>query len=103
MEERGNSLWWAGGVEIDQQCKMFRDLIEATGEGDDGSVDQDSSWHTPEGLLSQIILLDQLSRNAFRGDPRAFKYDDQAVRICLEAFDKGFMDAYSLPELQVRR
>lgn len=35
-------------------------------------------------VLGQIILLDQISRNIFRGKPRAYKYDKKACKICLE-------------------
>ena len=34
---------------------------------------------TPEGALARILLLDQLTRNAFRGDPRSFAGDAQAL------------------------
>ena len=34
---------------------------------------------TPAGALARILLLDQFTRNAFRGDPRAFAGDAQAL------------------------
>ena len=34
---------------------------------------------TPEGALARIVVLDQLTRNAFRGDRRAFAGDAQAL------------------------
>ncbi|MEP6678683.1 MAG: DUF924 family protein, partial [Betaproteobacteria bacterium] len=34
---------------------------------------------TPHGALARILLLDQFTRNAFRGTPRAFAGDAQAL------------------------
>jgi uncharacterized protein (DUF924 family) len=38
-------------------------------------------WAEPNGLLARIILFDQLSRNAFRKQPEAFKYDQECLVI----------------------
>jgi len=41
------------------------------------------------GMLAEIILLDQFSRNIFRGTAMAFDQDRQARKLCREAMQKG--------------
>lgn len=43
----------------------------------------------PGGRLAEIILLDQFSRNIFRGGALAFEQDKLANRLCKEAMRKG--------------
>ena len=42
------------------------------------------------GCLSLCILLDQVPRNLFRGDPRAFATDAAALAVARHALDQGF-------------
>ena len=44
---------------------------------------------TPTGRLAEIIVLDQLTRNMFRDDPRAFAYDSLALVLAQEAVHQG--------------
>lgn len=49
------------------------------------------SWrNTPEGSLALILLLDQFSRNLFRGQPQAFASDPQALAVAQHAIAQGF-------------
>lgn len=49
-----------------------------------------SSWRkTPEGRLAEIIVLDQFSRNMFRGTPNAFTSDSLALMLAREAIAVG--------------
>lgn len=41
------------------------------------------------GVLAEIILLDQFSRNIFRGAAMAFEQDRQARKLCRQAMQKG--------------
>ena len=44
------------------------------------------AWRaTPEGRLAEIIVLDQFSRNIYRGTPRAFAADSLALALAQEA------------------
>ncbi|MBW7469621.1 DUF924 family protein [Marinobacter sp. M216] len=43
----------------------------------------------PGGILAEIILLDQFSRNIFRGAAMAFDQDVQARKLCRQAMRKG--------------
>lgn len=43
------------------------------------------TWRgTPAGRLAEIIILDQLSRNLYRNDPRAFAQDGMALVLAQE-------------------
>lgn len=52
------------------------------GEADDWSV-------TPEGACARIVLLDQFPRNMFRGDPRSFATDGQALALARRMLSEG--------------
>jgi len=43
----------------------------------------------PPGRLAAILVLDQFSRNMFRGTPRAFAQDAQALAIALDGIELG--------------
>lgn len=49
-----------------------------------------ADWRaTPEGRLAEIIVLDQFSRNMFRGSREGFAHDDLALRLAQEAVASG--------------
>ena len=77
----GPKGWFTKDADVDAQItSQFTDLHEkaARGELDD--------WvKEPKACLAYIILLDQLSRNMFRGDRRAFAQDAKAVQAALYA------------------
>jgi uncharacterized protein (DUF924 family) len=51
----------------------------------------DLLWDSnPESVLAEVILLDQFSRNMFRGDERAFANDDRALALAEDAIGEGF-------------
>ncbi|MBX3564985.1 MAG: DUF924 domain-containing protein [Sphingomonas sp.] len=69
-------------AEIKQRFGALRDQVltsKAQGWRDD-----------PETLLAAIIVLDQFSRNIFRGSGEAFAADKLAQELTLEAIDKGW-------------
>ena len=51
-----------------------------------------------EGRLAEIIILDQFSRNMFRGDARSWVYDPQALDLARAAVAAG--DDLKIPEEQ---
>lgn len=53
---------------------------------------------TAEGRLAEIIILDQFSRNAYRGTPQAFAQDPLALILAQEAIAGGHHKALSLPQ-----
>lgn len=44
---------------------------------------------TPRGALAQILLLDQFTRNVYRGTPRAFAGDAQALALAVALTQSG--------------
>ena len=49
------------------------------------------AWaETPAGALALLLLLDQFSRNLFRGSPQAFAQDEAARRTAYAAVKRGF-------------
>jgi uncharacterized protein (DUF924 family) len=57
------------------------------------------SWrHEPKGRLAEIIVLDQFSRNMFRGTPAAFASDSLALVLAQEAVSVGADQALSPEE-----
>jgi len=52
---------------------------------------------TPHGALARVLLLDQFTRNLFRGSKRAFAGDAEALATATAAVDSGHdraLDAY---------
>jgi len=50
----------------------------------------------PRGCLALCLLLDQVPRNLFRDDPRAFVCDGQALEVTRQALARGF-DCFLVP------
>ncbi len=44
---------------------------------------------TPRGQLALIVLLDQFSRNIYRGTARAFAQDRKALAVCRDGLEPG--------------
>ena len=50
-----------------------------------------AGWEeTPEGTLALVIVLDQFSRNMFRGVARSYEADPLARAVALRAIKRGF-------------
>ena len=57
-----------------------------------------AGWReSPETLAAAIIMLDQFSRNIFRGTARAFEGDSLALELCREALERGWVDKLPQP------
>lgn len=69
--------WFVKSAEFDAACRaaFLADWEAAVaGAPDDWSA-------SPEGACARVILLDQFPRNLFRGDPRTFATDAQALAL----------------------
>jgi uncharacterized protein (DUF924 family) len=74
-------MWYAGGKEYDGLCQNFSNVIRTASKRE--LLQQ--NWHaTLDGKMAQIVLCDQLARNAFRGTPDAFAGDEAAMDIARE-------------------
>jgi uncharacterized protein (DUF924 family) len=77
--------WFAGGPAFDDEVHArFFPTIEAALEG---KLDDWAS--SIRGRLALVIVLDQFTRNAFRGYEKAWHGDARALALCLEALDRG--------------
>lgn len=83
--QKRDKLWWEGGVEVDNDIRnRFGKLVTAA------TKQELNDWkNTPRGRLALIILLDQFTRNIYRGTPQAFAYDKMAQQLTLEGLTKG--------------
>jgi uncharacterized protein (DUF924 family) len=92
FRELGEDLWFASGRELDERIRSrFLTLHERLL----------SDAHEVAGarpLLAAIIVLDQFSRNMFRGTPRAFAADDMARRLAQRVIDGGLDAAMPVRE-----
>ncbi len=79
-------MWFAKSDDIDRYIKNnFEDDLNHAVEG------KLKFWEdSPKGRLALIILLDQFSRNIYRGTPKSFMQDPLALELCLGGIDKGF-------------
>lgn len=58
-----------------------------------------AEWRSkPAGRLAEVIVLDQFSRNMFRGSKEAFAYDERALALAEEAIRVGADKALSRTE-----
>lgn len=86
--------WFSSTPELDRQiaARFGDDIRLATNRGyDDWTV-------SPQGTLAVVIILDQFTRNAFRGTPAAFQADHLALSYTKSAIAKKF--DRQLPDIQ---
>lgn len=90
----GPDKWFARDEAFDAE---IRDRFLATHEA--AAAGRLSDWEaTADGAYALLILLDQFPRNLFRGSPRAFATDEQALHVAERAIARGFDDAFQPPE-----
>lgn len=78
--------WWRKDDAVDAEIRE-RFAHEIT-RGAAGAFDR---WReTANGALALILLLDQMSRNAYRGDPRSWAADAKAREVARAAIAAGF-------------
>ena len=92
--EAGPKKWWIKNKKFDQ---TIIDRFGATHEAAcAGKLDD---WaHDAQGALALIIVLDQFSRNMFRGDPKTYAQDNRARAIAKDAIDKGFDQKFPIEQ-----
>jgi uncharacterized protein (DUF924 family) len=86
FEELTPKDWWSARPELD------RTIAERFGETHAHiALGEGFSWRgAGEGRLAEIIVLDQFSRQLFRGQARAFAQDGMALVLAQEAVAGGF-------------
>ncbi len=82
MKERWFESDPAFDAEVRAQLGVARDAAAA---GEFGAW-----WNSAEGCLALVVLLDQVPRNLFRGQARAFATDAAARQLTGHAIGRGF-------------
>ena len=92
--EAKRKFWFEGGSDVDREIgERFRTLVERARAG---ALD---AWtETARGTLALIILVDQFSRNLYRGTPDAFSHDDMALRLARQGYDAGRFESFGTLE-----
>ena len=76
-----SALWWGGGAELDRDIEgRFGHLVHEAVAG--GLTDWEA---TPLDRLALVVLLDQFTRNVFRGRHQAFAGDGRAQALATDA------------------
>jgi uncharacterized protein (DUF924 family) len=83
---RRRKVWFQATREFDQEIRQR--FSEANRLASTGALDELKQTQT--GTLALIILLDQFSRNIFRGAPQAFANDSKARYLAEYALEKRF-------------
>jgi uncharacterized protein (DUF924 family) len=83
--QRQGKRWMAGGSEVDREItERFGEVLEQARRGE-----LDHWADTPRGRLALIIVLDQFSRNIYRGSPLSYSQDEKALKLALQGIDLG--------------
>ena len=78
-------VWFKQNPEFDAEIR--RRFLHAYEQAAAGACD---GWcESPEGCLALVLLLDQVPRNLFRGDPRAWATDPKARAVARQALERG--------------
>lgn len=91
---RQTERWLAGGPEVDREItERFGETLE---QARGGELDH---WaETVRGRLALIVLLNQFSRNVYRGSPLSYAQDEKALRLAVEGIDLGMDRELTAPE-----
>ncbi|HVR82376.1 MAG TPA: DUF924 family protein [Luteimonas sp.] len=93
FEELSETHWFAKNDDVDARIRdrflaLHERLVTENGLG----------ATAPRSMLAVVIVLDQFSRNLFRGDPRAYAADPVARQISRAAIEQGFDTAMTKQE-----
>lgn len=93
-KEDRDALWFGHDADTDREIReRFEDLVLAAGHG------KLNGWkNTPRGRLALLILLDQFTRNIYRGRKDAFQFDALARAIAVEGLNLKHDQALSWVE-----
>ena len=85
FDRLGRKSWFVKDAAIDAEIRdRFAPLIDEI-----NVREVEDSVSSPAHALATVIVLDQLSRNVYRGTPRAFAYDELARGISRLAIALG--------------
>jgi len=86
--------WWRADDAMDQAIVQHFGMLHR-----DAAASKLYRWREDAaGRLAEIIVLDQFSRNIFRGTPAAFACDGMALALAQEAVRCGADQEFEAPE-----
>ncbi len=86
LEQKG-SLWFSKNDQVDREIEQrFGALVDVA----DKQGVLRGKEPAAKRYLATILLLDQFTRNIYRGDARAFGSDSIALQLALEALTNGY-------------
>ena len=92
----GEAAWYRADDAVDVACRTRAGALWEKART--GALD---GWRcSPEGALALLILLDQIPRNIFRGDPRSFATDQRALAVSKATILAGMDRRIELPQRQ---
>ena len=95
FEELSPQQWFKQSDQVDNTIRTkFLDIHNKAAAGELHNWRNDA-----KGSLAEIIVLDQFSRNLYRGTPKAFAQDGMALVLAQEAISKGFDEDLSTDEV----
>lgn len=94
FEELTPQQWWQADEEFDNTIKQrFSSILQQAAAG------ELAHWRQAvKGRLAEIIVLDQFSRNVYRGTARAFSQDAMALALAQEAVAAGALQQLNADE-----
>jgi uncharacterized protein (DUF924 family) len=94
FEEIKPNQWWSSSPAFDALIRArFLGTLQQAAQG------ELHAWRDePLGRLAEIIVLDQFSRNLYRGTPQAFAQDPMALALAQEALRQGVHNSLSPAE-----
>jgi len=84
--EAGPDRWYEKNDSFDRAIEARFGALHSTA----AAGEMDAWAKTPDGALALILVLDQFSRNLFRGSPQAFAQDGKARQVARAALNAGF-------------
>jgi uncharacterized protein (DUF924 family) len=83
--------WFTGGADLDEEIRSKFGAQVALAQS--GGL---AEWEAePQSRLALVIVLDQFSRNIFRGKSKAFAGDERAQQLVTDALARGFDEKLS--------
>lgn len=92
-----SDLWWG---QVDDQAAVDREIEEKFGDlVEAGIAGELESWlDQPETSLAYVLTLDQFPRHIYRGTPRVYDGDEEALEASEIAWDRGYHTGFSVPK-----
>lgn len=97
FDDIDQSQWFKKNPDFDRQLEQRFGALVVQAKNDE----LDNWSESPRGCLALVVLLDQLSRNIYRGTPLSFEADPTALKLMLQGIERKFDEELSLKQRSV--